>query len=120
MVHELNEGVSATLTGVFKSDTGSLIGSGQMSTLSATLYDKVSGSIINSRNKQNILNTNGGTLDGSGNFAFEFLPADNAILTASIAGAEHHVLLLEWTYQGGAKAGKQEFQMAVRNLSKVP
>ncbi|MFN0159284.1 MAG: hypothetical protein ACKVRP_14585 [Bacteroidota bacterium] len=97
MAYEINEGVSAMLSGVFKSDSGSLVGSGQMTTVVATLYDKTSGSIINSRNKQSVLGANGGVLDVSGSFTLDLSPLDNPILNATITGAEHHVLLLEWT-----------------------
>ncbi|MFN0156759.1 MAG: hypothetical protein ACKVRP_01650, partial [Bacteroidota bacterium] len=67
-----------------------------------------------------VLGANGGALDVSGNFTLDLSPLDNPVMSSTIIGAEHHVLLLEWTYQSGAKAGKQELTLAVKNLSKVP
>jgi hypothetical protein len=40
------------------------------------------------------------------------------IVDQSVVGSEVHVLLLAWEYSGGKK-GKQEIEIAVKNISKV-
>lgn len=74
---------------------------------------------ISGRDGQSILNVNGGTVDAQGNFSFKFSPADNAIQDQATVGSELHILLIEWTYQSGNDAGKQEFQVGVRNVGMI-
>lgn len=69
-------------------------------TMTATLYDRDTGTVINGRNDQNILGVNGGSVDGSGNFVFHLSPADNVIVNTENAYEMHH-LLLKWTYNNG-------------------
>jgi hypothetical protein len=118
MAHQVNEQVTALLTGIFKDEAGNLLGSANMTALVGTLYDRKTGTVINGFNEKNLLNANGGTLDGSGNFSLLLTPADNAIVDQSVVGSEVHVLLLAWEYSGGKK-GKQEIEIAVKNISKV-
>ena len=55
----IQSGESCNLTGTLKSTEGETVSS--VSSLTITLYDKASGTIINSRNSQNVNNVNGGT-----------------------------------------------------------
>jgi hypothetical protein len=74
-----------------------------MSSMKATLYDRVSGSVINSRSLQSVLNANGGTLDGSGNFGLTLTPVDNPIIDPTIVVAEVHVCCLNGPTKGGQR-----------------
>jgi len=118
ITYQVNEGSSAKLTGVLKDQAGNLLGSAGVASLTAELYDKNTDTSI--FGVKDILNVNGGELDSVGNFAYTFAPSDNAIVTAGVRGYERHILLVEWSYDGGSKAGKQEFEVAVKNLSHVP
>jgi hypothetical protein len=118
MAFEVNEKTTSRVTGVFRDEANAVIGTTEMTTLVATLYDKVAGTIINSRDEQDVLNTNGGTLDASGNFTIQLDVADNIILDQTNV-YEVHVLLLEWTYDSGAKGGNQEIELYVVNLANV-
>lgn len=106
------------VTAAIVDEAGTLIPLAQIVTLVATLYDRESGSILNGRNAQSVLNANGGTVDSAGNLTLTLVPADNAVLDAARA-FELHVLLLEWTYASGAKANRLQKRIAVRNLRKV-
>lgn len=99
---------------------GAGLGPGSLASLTLTLYDRASGSIINSRSAQNVLNANQVTVDGSGNLQFSMNPADNPILDDTL-DVETHVALFEWTWSagGGTKAGKYEIYLLVKNLVKV-
>lgn len=89
-----------------------------LTTLTLTLYSLHSLAIINSRDHVSVLNANNGTVDSSGNLAWESQPADNQILDATLA-VEIHRALFEWTWASGTKAGKHEVDLYVRNLNKV-
>lgn len=115
---EIAEKATALLSGIVEDEAGNPLGSGSLTTLTLTLYDKVSGSIINNRTAQNALNQNGVTVDGSGGLVFTMTPADNPILNDTLE-KEVHVALFEWTWSGGAKAGKYEIYLTIKNLAKV-
>jgi hypothetical protein len=115
----VNEKVSARYTADVQDDEGNAIAAASLTTLTLTLYDKDTGDIINSRNDQDVLNTNGVTVDGSGNLTWIIDPDDNAIVT-STSKVEDHVALFEWTWNSGAKEGRHEVFLHVKNLTKVP
>lgn len=112
------EKTTKKLSFVVRDEADVAIPAANLSTLTATLYVKRSGAIINSRNAQSILNANGGTVDSSGNGTLTLTPADNAIVSATGA-EEDHELLIEWTYAAGVKAGKHLIHLRVANLTKV-
>ena len=118
MAFEVTEQSTASVSGIFKDELNAVIGSGDMTTLIGTLYEEVTEVVINSRDEQDMLNANGATLDGSGNFTLQLDPADNAILVDANE-YEIHVLLLEWTYASGAKGGNAEVSVYVKNLAGV-
>lgn len=115
---EIAEKTTVKLGGSVKDEGGNLLGSGALTTLTLTLYDKASGSIINNRSAQDVLNQNGVTVDGSGAFTFTMTPADNPILNDTLE-KEIHVALFQWTWAVGAKAGKYEIYLTIKNLAKV-
>ena len=88
-------------------------------TLTATLYDEKTGNIINSRDAQDIRNTNGGTLDANGLVTLTLLSADNVMQTGGHPGGRHketHIVLFQWTYGAPVKDGKHEVAFPVLNL----
>jgi hypothetical protein len=84
--------------------------------LTATVYDAATGAAIRSRGS--VLDVNGGTVGAGGEFVLELAPADNAIVGSR--RTERHILLLEWTWDGGAKAGRHEIHFSVQNFDRVP
>lgn len=118
MAFEVNEKTSSRLTGIFKDETGAVVGSSGMVSIAATLTDKVTGAVINSRSSQDVLNANGGTLDADGNFVLTFAPGDHEIQNQAL-DYEVHVLLLDWVFASGAKGGTEEQDIYVHNLSNV-
>lgn len=114
----VNEKVTALYTADVQDHEGNAIAGSSLDTLTLTLYDKSTSDIINSRNAQNVLNTNGVTVDGSGNLSWVMDPDDNAIITAT-SKVEKHIALFMWTWDSGNKAGKHEVTIQVKNLTKV-
>lgn len=106
------------LTGTLKDDEGVVIPSGDIAALTVTLYRMPSGSIINSRDGQDIKNANGGTIHAtSGAWALVLSGLDNAIEDGR--GEETHQAQIKWTYNAGAKDGYHVFEFKIANLLKV-
>lgn len=87
-------------------------------TLTLTLYDVATGTIINNRNHVSIRDANGGTVSIDGLLTLQLDPADTVIVTPA-SSQERHIALLEWTWSGGTKTGRYELEMLVNNLAQV-
>jgi len=90
----------------------------ELQSLTLTLFDRRTGQILNSRDGVDILNANGGTVDGAGNGELKLTPADNVIFTAGRV-EEDHVALVEWEDANG-QVGRHVILLRVENLAKVP
>lgn len=115
---EVAEKVTVRITGTIKDHTDTAIPAASLSTLTLTLYEKKSGTIINTRSAANVLNTGGGTVTSGGVLTMVLDPADNALVTQAPA-TEVHVALFEWTYNSGAAAGRALVEFTVSNFLKV-
>ena len=100
-------------------DQGVAISSANLSTITLTLYEKKTGSIVNSRDEQNVKNANNVTIDASGVLVWSIQVADLVMVNTNNTN-ETHVALFEWTWDAGTKSGKHEVELAVKNLTKVP
>lgn len=113
------ERTSAKLTTQLQDEDGNGIPAGSLGTLKLTLYVAGSpASVINNRNKQDVLNINGVIVDSQGNLSYQMTPEDNQIIWDQTQ--ERHIALFEWTWQSEARAGKHEILMQVINLESVP
>lgn len=118
-IYEVLERTSVWVSGVFTDADGDFIPVSSLSTVTLTLYDEGTKTILNSRNAQNVLNNNGVSINSDGVMVWIMVPDDNAILNAS-AVSERHVALFEWTWGTPARYGKMEIGLQVINLNKVP
>lgn len=113
----INEKTAARLTGQLVDETGAGVSAGSLSTLTLTLYDKLTGTIINGRNAQNVLNASNVTIDASGNVVWSMVAADNPILDDTLT-LETHVALFQATW-GTGKGANIEIEFQVRNIARV-
>ncbi len=113
------EASTAILTGTIRDGAGNAVPAASLTTLALTLFDRATGTVINSRNAVSILNTNGGTVTSGGVLTLTLSPSDMALVSQS-AAQETHVAFLRWTYNAGADAGEQEVVFTVTNLAKWP
>ena len=90
-----------------------------LTSLTLTLYDQVTGAVINSRSGQNVLNANGVTVDASGNLAWTLSPLDSPILTAELA-IETHIALFQATWNGGLSGCNHEVSLPVKRVQLTP
>lgn len=116
------ERTTAIYTATFQDENGVVIKLADLVALTLTLYDKKTGTIINDRDKQNVLNANNVVVHAtSGLLTWIMQPADNVIISAIPPGdLEVHIALFEWTWDQGNKHGKQEVRINVRQLTRVP
>jgi hypothetical protein len=96
----------------------------QLSTLTLTLYTVDDGSIINSRDGQDVKDANNGTLHAtSGLFTWQAQSADNPIVDQAVPVGhyEHHVARFQWTTLAGgaANVSTHEVDIFVRRLAPV-
>jgi len=115
---DILEKTTRKVTCVVVDENDAAIPAASLSTLTLTLYSLHTLAVVNSRNAQNALNANNVTVDANGVLTWEIQSADNQILDAT-RDVEIHRALFEWTWAGGAKAGKHEVDLHVKNLHKV-
>jgi hypothetical protein len=84
----------------------------------ATLYDIDTETIINSRNKQSIMNQNGGHFTGT-DFVIE-LHKEDTIIVNSKRGRESHLLIITTVWEGGARVEHTEIEHVIQNIGQVP
>lgn len=120
---------SCQVVATFADMSGDDLAKTSITTLTATLVDDTTGTIINSRNAQTCLDANGGALNtiaataSTPEYAELTLtlgPLDNINVGASVGDLEKHLLLLTWTWTDSASValtGKQEWEIFVRPLT---
>lgn len=69
-----------------------------VSVLTLTIADTLTGTIINSCNQANILNTGRGTLDSSGNLQILFEAADMSLSESPGVAQLQRSAIIDWTY----------------------
>ena len=119
----VDEGEHADIVGEFLDMNGDTILKASLSSVQLTLYDRETLAIINSRNLQNVLDANGGTVDSSGEITMRLNATDNAIL--DVAGEleagdiEEHIARFTWGWNDGvlAREGKEEWLVRVAKLN---
>lgn len=119
----VKEGTGFVYTATLKDLAGTPLPLANLTSITLTYYVVADGSTINSRNDQDIKNTNDVTIHATnGLLTWVGQAADTTIAgTAVTAGAtEHHRALFEWVYVGSGTPGKHVVDIYVENLEKVP
>jgi hypothetical protein len=116
---EYPEKVSLTLIAEITDENGVLLVSGQLTTLTLTIYapDILGSPIINNKKDINILNANGGVFDSDGIITVLLSPQDTVCVGS--AGNELHRHLFTWTFSNGSKTGRHEVDILFKNMYKV-
>ena len=115
----VEEGTTPILTMTLQDQASAPIPLVALTTLTLTSYDVRTGTIINSRNAQSVLNANNGTYHAtSGLFTWELQPADTIRVSAT-APIEEHAALLQWSWNSGTKVGADVTRYFVRDVGPV-
>ncbi len=120
---DVKERTGFVYTATLKDSNGTAVPLANLTTITLTYYLVSDGTIINSRDGQDVKNANNVTIHAtSGLLTWSGQAADTAISdTGLTAGAkELHRALFEFTYVGDGTPGKHEVDLFVENLDKVP
>lgn len=111
------ERTSARYSGTLKDELGNVVPGANLTALLLTLYDLETGTVLNSRSAQNVLNANGVTVDGSGVVVWLMDPADNAIVTTGRSSERHRAVFdIQW---GTGKRSVHRIDIQVDNETVV-
>ena len=115
----INEKTTPKITATVQDTDGDAISGANLDTLTLTLYNKddSGNTIINSREAQDVLNTNNVTVDSNGALIWSVQSLDTIII--GTRKLETHRAVFEWTYSSGTKNGKHIIDMTIRNLVKI-
>ena len=119
----VQEGESCNITTTFQDLTGTAIIKANIITLTVTLFDWVTSAAINSRNAQNVLDANNGTVVSDGTLTLRLGPLDNIIVGSPASGTkEIHCCVFKWTWHDGVatRTGESDpLGIQVQNLPAV-
>ena len=105
--------------GQILSQTGSGIPAADISVLTLSIVDTLSGAIINGVSQANILNTGRGTVDSGGNLVVSLLAADTSLGEAPGVSQVQRSLVIDWTYAivGESGSGRKQINFIVVALA---
>lgn len=114
-----NANESLPITTVLSDASGDPIAKASILTLTLKLVDATGETVLNSRNDQDILDANGGTVAADGTVTLKLAPSDNAFVSTSIdrGDTEVHYALFSWTWtdpDAVVLTGKHEIEFQVR------
>lgn len=117
----VNEKSTPVYKTVLKDENKSAIASGDLTSLTLTLYNEDDDAIINNRNAQDVLNANNVTVDSSGNLEWKIQTADTAIQGSGIGTneIENHIALFHYKWDSGNQEDYHEVVLPIINLNKV-
>lgn len=117
----VDEGESCDVDYTFKDMAGNAIVKSSLITLTATLFDEKTETIINSRDAQDVKDANGGTVATDGTLTLRLQPLDAAIVSTTLTAekTERHILRLEWTWNDGmlTRTGRASRAIIVQNVA---
>lgn len=129
MTFQVDELTPATYTATLVDENGAAVAGSTLDTLTLTLYDAASGSIINNRSAQDVLNNNDVTVSDAGLLTWEIQISDTPIvsnthttLVRNSSGdlVEVHKALFRATWDGGRKAVNKLLTINVVAFDKLP
>jgi len=117
----IKERTTATIAFSLVDEAEAAIPLSSLLTLTLTVKDMASGTVVNGRNAQDIKNANGVTVDSSGNVTWPLTQLDTALVNAP-AIHELHRALVDFTYDasGFTKRFYQDFEIAIQAEAWVP
>lgn len=112
---------SGIYTAVLRDESGAVLSSGAISSFTLTLYDVNTGTVINGRSAQNILNDNQVTVDSQGQVTWTWLPLDMQILNPNRQQEDHIALfVVKWVdLQSRPRQANHEVHFTVNRIPKV-
>jgi hypothetical protein len=125
LTETLLEGTTGLYSFTLVDEMGAGINSTFLTTLTLTLWDVDSHTILNARDHQDILNTNNGTVTTdpgpplTTTVEVALQPADTVILNPN-RWVEYRVLTFQWSWDSGTRHGAHVIQFGVESLEHNP
>lgn len=119
-VVDVLEQTTPRYTAILTDDEGNSLPATSLTALTLSLYViKADGTIayVNSRNAQNVLNTNDVSVGADGTLIWQMVAADLTLIES--LPFERHIALFTWTWSAGTKKGRHEIVFTVKNLQEV-
>jgi hypothetical protein len=104
MAQQYNERTSGTYTANLVDDAGAAVNVGALTKATLTLKDVKTGTILNSRNYQDVKNLNNVTISALGALEWKIQAADNAVVTDKNVvkfPTEEHLATFHFVWPGG-------------------
>jgi len=119
----LLEATTGLLTFTLVDSDGAGVPVSMLTTVTLTYYDVISGTIVNTRNAQNVLNANDVSVTTVGSPAvttveWQIQPADTAMVDPELA-LEYRVAQFRWTWDSGTRHDAYQVQFAIENMAFV-
>ena len=105
-----------SFTFVLVNAAGTPISGAALQTLTLTIADTLTGTVINGVSAVNILNTNRGTIDNLGNLTITLEVADTALPETPVPPQIQRSLIIDWAYNGGVSVGRHQSNFIIVNL----
>lgn len=121
--YEVLEETTPQLTATLKDEAGDPVPLADIDAATLTLFVPETGTIVNSRNKQNVKNANNVTIHAtSGLLTWDIQEADLAIIDTADDenNREIHRALFEYDFDSNTRKGAKQVDLVVHNLQKVP
>jgi hypothetical protein len=119
----LLEATTGLLTFTLVDCDGAGVPVSMLTTLTLTYYDVISGTIVNARNAQNVLNANDVSVTTAGSPAvttieWQIQPADTVMVDPELA-LEYRVAQFRWTWDSGTRHDAYQVQFGIENMAFV-
>jgi hypothetical protein len=89
-------------------DDGSGVSASDLATITLTIVNTLSGSVVNGVSQVDIFNTGRGTLDTNGNLTIKLLPADTSMDDVPGIPQVQRSLIIDWATIGGSVTGRHQ------------
>ena len=113
------ENATSEYTATLKDKSGAVIPAADITALTLTLYlQSNSATLINSRDAQNVLNTNNVTVSSSGVLVWSMQKADNEVVDQDL-DKELHIGLFQYSWNSGAENDHHTVRIMVERTVNV-
>jgi hypothetical protein len=117
-IGRVRERSTGSYTATLQDEAGSPIALVSLTSLTLSLYDVNTGTVLNSRNNQNVLNLNNVTFGVTGGLlTWSVQAADNAVVGSR--SLERHRAVFEYTWASGAKRDWHRIELLVEAEAEV-
>jgi len=113
----IDEGESGNITSILQNKVGNTLTKSEIGTLTITIIDLRSNSVVNNRLNQNILDANDGTVSTEGELTFKLQPEDTVNVGSPKYFLEERQITIQWTWvdlSGDINTGKHVFSIYIK------